>query len=91
MEEDDARQREARWVGGHRLHRRYGHQVIDSAYAPVAGEQAVIARMASARDEGRTYRAIAADLNGAGIAPPAGTEWFPATIRRVLRREALSA
>jgi DNA invertase Pin-like site-specific DNA recombinase len=75
------------WVGGHRLHRRYGYEVVDAAYVPVEAEQAVINCMATMRSEGATYRAIAAALNAEGVRPPAGSEWYPATVRKVLVRE----
>jgi len=76
------------WVGGHRLHRRFGYEVVNAAYVPVAREQEIIARLKAGREAGQSYRAIAAELNGAGVAAPAGAAWYPATIQRVLKREA---
>ncbi len=77
------------WVGGHRLHRRFGYEVVNGAFVAVAREQAIIARLKAGREAGQSYRAIAAELNTAGIAAPAGSAWLPATIQRVLKREAL--
>jgi len=76
------------WIGGHRLHRRYGYEVVEGRYEPVEAEQAVIDRMAALRAEGGTYRAVAAALAAEGIEPPvAGGEWHPTTVRKVLVRE----
>ncbi len=74
------------WVGGHRLHRRYGFAVEDGRYVPVPEEQAVIARMGELREEGQTYRAVAAALTDEGHAPPAGDIWHATTVRKVLVR-----
>lgn len=74
------------WVGGHRLHRRYGYEVVDSAYVPKATEQGVIGRMRALREGGATYQQIADALNEAGTATPGGSEWFAATVRRILKR-----
>lgn len=75
------------WIGGHRLHPRYGYEVVEGAYTPVAEQQTVIDRMAVLRAEGGTYRAVAATLNAEGVRPPAGDVWHPTTVRKVLVRE----
>lgn len=75
------------WIGGHRLHRRYGYEVIAGRYERVEREQQVIDRMAELRAAGGVYRAVAATLNAEGIEPPAGREWHAATVRKVLVRE----
>lgn len=78
------------WVGGHRLHGRYGYVVRDRAYEPVACEQAVIERMAALRASS-SYRAVAAVLNAEGVAAPAGSVWYASSIRKVLVREGLAS
>jgi DNA invertase Pin-like site-specific DNA recombinase len=79
------------YVGGPRLHRKYGYSLIRVdgryVYEPVAEEQDIIARVVAERAAGRTFRAIAGDLNAEGIAPPSGREWYPATIRLITERE----
>ncbi len=75
------------WVGGHRLRRRYGYEVIDSAYVPVESEQTVISRMRELREEGKTYRDVAAALDGDGVASPGGGTWGFSAVRKILARE----
>jgi DNA invertase Pin-like site-specific DNA recombinase len=74
------------WVGGHRIHNRYGYVVRDGSYEPVEREQAVIERMAVLRAS-ESYRGIAAALNAEGVAAPASDMWHAATVRKVLVRE----
>jgi len=75
------------WIGGHRLHPRYGYRVEDAAYVRVEDEQTVIDRMAALRSDGETYRAIAAKLEAEGCPPPPSGTWHPTTVRKVLVRE----
>lgn len=75
------------WIGGHRLHRRYGYEVVDAAYVPVEAEQRAIRRMAELREDGDTYRAVADALTTEGYEPPAGSAWRFETVRKVLKRE----
>lgn len=49
-------------------------------------EQVVIARMVELRDEGQSLRAISATLNLEGLRPKRAEQWYPETVRRVLRR-----
>jgi DNA invertase Pin-like site-specific DNA recombinase len=75
------------YTGGTRLHRRYGFQLeADGEYVPVPDEQTVIARMRAAREAGESLRGICAQLERDGIAPPAGRQWYPATVRGILSR-----
>lgn len=75
------------WVGGHRIHPRYGYRVEHGAYVPVEAEQRAIRRMAELRASGSTYRAIVAELVSEGIDPPPSGTWHPTTVRKVLMRE----
>jgi DNA invertase Pin-like site-specific DNA recombinase len=80
------------YVGGDRLHRRYGSRLVESPdgkrrYEPVAEEQKAITLMRKLRDAGMTLREIATHLKRAGIAAPAGKDWSPPTIHRILKRE----
>lgn len=74
------------WIGGHRLHRRFGYEVVDGQYVPVDSEQRVIDRMAELRGEGLSYRKVADTLNAEGSKPPTGREWHAAVVRKVLIR-----
>jgi DNA invertase Pin-like site-specific DNA recombinase len=81
------------YVGGDRLHRRYGYSLErDDAgtldYVPEPGEQAVIAEMHELRNAGATLARIADELTLASTPAPSGHRWHPATIKRVLDREA---
>ena len=75
------------WVGGHRLHRRYGYEVMDGRYVPVDAEQEVIARMAALRAEWRHLSRRRGGAQRRGSEPPAGREWHAATVRKVLLRQ----
>jgi DNA invertase Pin-like site-specific DNA recombinase len=46
---------------------------------------AVVDQMVAMRDDGQSYRAIAASLNGRMVAPPTDEEWGASSVRRVLR------
>lgn len=48
-------------------------------------EVAVLERIRAARDAGKSYSRIAADLNSAGVAPKAGAAWYASSVRSVLR------
>jgi len=75
------------YIGGTRLHRRYGYRVEDGEYVPVADEQAVIERMRSMRADGATFRDIAAQLDADGVpAPGGGTAWGFSAVRKILAR-----
>jgi DNA invertase Pin-like site-specific DNA recombinase len=80
------------YVGGGRLHKRYGYSLAlqdggGLAYKPVPDEQAVIANMRQLRSEGATLQHIANHLAAQGTHPPSGPRWHPATIQRILKRE----
>lgn len=74
------------WVGGHRLHRRYGYEVVNGAYVPVETEQVMIDRMREMREGGATYQQIADAFNVGHFPTPGGSEWFATTIMRILKR-----
>lgn len=75
------------YIGGTRLHPRYGYELVDGAYVPVEGEQAVIARIASLRAAGASWAAVADALNSEAVPPPSGAQWYPMTARRIAQRE----
>jgi DNA invertase Pin-like site-specific DNA recombinase len=75
------------YIGGARLHRRYGYRVEDGEYVPIPDEQAVIDLMRSMREAGATYRDIAAQLDADGVpAPGGGTAWGFSAVRKILAR-----
>ncbi len=74
------------YIGGARIHRRYGVEVEDGEYVPVDAEQVVIRRMRTMRSEGATYRAIAGALDADGVEPPAGAAWGYSAVRKILAR-----
>jgi DNA invertase Pin-like site-specific DNA recombinase len=75
------------YIGGARLHRRYGYRLEDGEYVPVEPEQIVIRRLLDLRAKGTTSAAVADALNADGVEPPSGREWFPMTARRIALRE----
>ena len=86
-----AKGRAGGYVGGGRLHRRYGYQLEKdehgrTVYVSHEPEQQVIRRMRELRDEGMTYRAIAAELGREGYEPPAGQAWYASAVQRILAR-----
>jgi DNA invertase Pin-like site-specific DNA recombinase len=52
---------------------------------PNPGERAVVDRVRALRAQGQTLRAIAADLDGRGVAPRGGGRWHPQTVANILR------
>lgn len=80
------------YVGGRRLHRRYGYRLVESQdgkshYQPVPDEQRAIQRMKKLRAKRMTLQAIGTTLETAGIPGPGGKGWSPPTIYRILKRE----
>lgn len=78
------------YIGGNRLHRRYGYELVDGEYRRVEHEQEAIERMQGYR--GATPRPlswafIAERLNDLEIPPPSGAAWYPMTCRRICNRE----
>ncbi len=71
------------YVGGSRLHSRYGYRLSSGAYEPIEAEQQVIASMLALRAEGASYRLIADEVQIAH----GGGPWYPATVRRIIDRE----
>ena len=84
------RRRKARaggFIGGRTLHPKYGYVLVEGMYEEVGEEQAVIKRIIGLREEGATWAAIASALAEDGAPPPCGAAWYPATARRICRRE----
>ena len=75
------------YVGGNRLHRRYGYTLEDGRYVPVTEEQAVVDRMRKLRADGAAWQAVADALNAKEVEPPSGSVWFAMTCHRILKRE----
>lgn len=74
------------YVGGPRLHRRYGSRLVDGEYVPVPAEQAVIERMREMRQARVPWQGIADALNADGVPAPSGAGWYPMTVRRIAQR-----
>jgi DNA invertase Pin-like site-specific DNA recombinase len=53
---------------------------------PVAAEQAVIERIGALREQGRTFRQIAATLTAEGSPTKRGARWHHSTVRAVVQR-----
>jgi hypothetical protein len=75
------------YIGGTRLHRRYGYDLVDGQYVPREEEQAAIRKIASLRASGAPWAAVADALNADAYAPPSGAKWYPMTARRIGLRE----
>jgi DNA invertase Pin-like site-specific DNA recombinase len=75
------------YIGGGRLHPRYGYRLEESTYVPDPGQQGVIARIRELRTGGATWAAVAETLNREGVQPPSGAAWYPMTARRIVNRE----
>lgn len=75
------------YIGGARLHRRYGYQLEEGEYVPVDDEQDIIEYIRTLRGERATWDGIAATLNRRGVQPPSGATWYAMTVRRIALRE----
>lgn len=78
------------YVGGKRLHPRYGYRLLEGEYVPQGDEQGVIERINAMRaaEKPMTWAATAGALNDDRVAPPSGVQWYPATAMRIAKREA---
>jgi DNA invertase Pin-like site-specific DNA recombinase len=56
------------------------------AYGFTEDERAIIARIREHSTKGMNFSQIAAKLNGDGVKPRAGKQWYPANISRILSR-----
>ena len=65
-------------------HAPYGFNAEDGVLVPDAAEQAVIARMATLRESGASYRTIADVLNAECIRGKQGGSWGQQTVKNVL-------
>jgi DNA invertase Pin-like site-specific DNA recombinase len=78
------------YVGGTRLHRRYGYELVDGEYVRVEHEQEAINRILGYRNASPaplSWAFIADQLNALEIPPPSGEAWYPMTCRRIALRE----
>lgn len=78
------------YVGGPRLHRKYGYHLEQGEYVPDAAEQEAVSKILSYRSTAPAplpYAAIADVLNAQDIAPPSGAAWYAMTVRRIAVRE----
>jgi DNA invertase Pin-like site-specific DNA recombinase len=86
-----AKGRAGGYVGGGRLHRRYGYALVEQQdgkleYEEVEGEQEVIAAIRRMRaSDDMTLRAICDRLEADGVDGPTGRGWNPVTVRRLAR------
>lgn len=62
----------------------YGTRAEDHELAPDDHELEVIGRMRHMRDDGMSYRVIAAKLNADSVPAPRGGTWHPMSVRRIL-------
>jgi DNA invertase Pin-like site-specific DNA recombinase len=66
----------------------YGWERQGDDLMPIEAEQAIIRQMKAWRQEGRSYRDIAAALNEAGIRTKAGSgKWHPSVVNKILRND----
>jgi len=78
------------YIGGNRLHRRYGYDLMNGAYVPIEHEQEAISRILGYRNAPPgplSWAFIAERLNTLEIPPPSGQKWYPMTCRRIAQRE----
>lgn len=78
------------YIGGKRLHRRYGYELVDGRYVPVEQEQLAIEKILGYRGASPgplSWQFIASELNRLKIPPPSGREWYPMTCKRIWDRE----
>jgi len=52
-----------------------------------SAEQAIVVMAKKLRKDGATLRAVAAELQSRGFRPREGKEWFPETVKRLLRAD----
>lgn len=78
------------YIGGKRLHTRYGYDLIDGEYVP-NDDHDVVRRIVRMRDEGSTYQGIVDALAVDRVTPPSGAAWYPASVRNIVLREQKAA
>ena len=64
----------------------FGYRSHEKELVPNESEQAIAARIADLRAEGKSLREIAAQLNTDGVASKRGGAWSAVTVSRVLAR-----
>ena len=71
-----------------RVRAKTGHCEGRKAYGHREGERAILDRIKSLHGAGATWEAIANTLNADSVKTRKGTKWFPATIRRIVLKQA---
>jgi DNA invertase Pin-like site-specific DNA recombinase len=75
------------FAGGNTRHPKFGYRIEAGRYVPVESEQADDRAHGRPARRGQAYREVVAALDADGIAPPAGSTWFPATVSKILKSE----
>jgi DNA invertase Pin-like site-specific DNA recombinase len=77
------------YIGGQRLHPKFGYRLMDGEYVPDPSEQETLDRIAALRTgpPKLSWRGVCEALTAEGVRPPSGSEWFPATARKLSVRE----
>lgn len=75
------------YVGGPRLHPKYGYRLEQGEYVPAPEQQRVIEEIWRLRTTHATYAEIADTLNRRGERAPSGEAWYPMTVMRIFQRE----
>lgn len=69
----------------------FGYRAEGGELVPDAVEQEVVARIGQLRNEGASYREIADEFNGEGIAAKRTDRWHPMAVKRIADRSAPEA
>jgi len=64
----------------------FGYRVEGRELTKDQAEQHVLARMRELREQGASYRTVAATLQAEGHQPKRGATWHPMTVRQILNR-----
>ena len=66
----------------------FGYRAEDGDLVHDPAEQEIVAQITELRGDGRSFREIAATLNGLGYRPKRSAQWHPMTVKRVADRAA---
>lgn len=66
----------------------YGYREIEGRLVEVSKEAGVVADILRKRDQGRSYDAIASELNANGIPSKRGGNWYASTVHYLVKRQA---
>jgi site-specific DNA recombinase len=66
----------------------YGFQAVDGKLQKIESEAQVVAEIIAMRNEGKTLRAIASDLNQRGIEAKRNGKWYASTVKYLIERQA---